>query len=534
MSTDYPVAIVGAGPVGLSVANLLGEHAVPCILLERDAQTSTHPRAQSIDDESMRTLQSYGCAKTFESLTVPAAGSIYADGTGRIFARVGPGAKDYGFEKRRFMLQHRLDKTLLDNLNSYACVDVRFSSTVISVQTKPDGATLTLESGEVIACRYLLACDGGQSLIRKSLGIDMQGRTYAQDWVVLDTLDDPDGEPISRFICDPARPTVSVASPNGGRRYEFMLLPGEDREEILCDDSIAALLRPYREFDAQHITRRAVYTFHARIADQLRRGPVFLLGDAAHLTPPFAGQGMNAGMRDAFNIAWKLALVVKSGGHERILDSYDAERRGPIWSMIQLAVAMGEFVMPASSEQVALTNSLMQALERFPEARDWLFQMRFKPKPKYDAGLFVNLHEQVLESSLVGSMVPQPHVVDAHGRDHLLDELLGTGFCILVQNDDAERAIGELDHPVWKALQVNTLRLCFDEPPARSTLPCARIRRADESLEKIHATYARPFRTHRDQILLIRPDRYAMAAVFPYQLQELEDKLHLMLFSPDK
>jgi len=516
-TTAYPVAIVGAGPVGLTVANLLGTYGVACVLIEQSPGTSTHPRAQTIDDESMRTLQAFGCAARFGELILPAAGSTYYDAQGEAFGQVGAGARNYGFFKRNYMLQQQLEALLVENLARHRAVTQRFGVRLDSFSLKDDRVALKLAGGETLHCRYLLACDGGQSPVRKALGIDMQGWTYDQDWIVLDAVDDPDTERVSRFICDPARPAVSIASPNGGRRYEFMLLPGEDRKDVLSDENLARVLAPFRPWDPTKITRRAVYTFHARIAERLRSGPVFLLGDAAHLTPPFAGQGMNAGIRDAANLAWKLAAVCRHGLPDALLDSYEAERRGPIRAMIQLAVAMGEFVMPVGEAQIALKASLLKSLERFPQARDWLFQMRFKPRPRYAAGVFVALDEQAVEASLVGEMLPQPLVIDASGRLLLLDESMGPGFCLLVQDDAGEAAVSNLDYPIWKVLAPRCLRLGFSArtAPANATLPFARIPAPGEINDAAaNLLIARPFRTHRDQVLLVRPDRYVAGACF--------------------
>ena len=226
-AAEFPVAIVGAGPVGLTAANLLGTYGVPCVLIEQSPGTSSHPRAQTIDDESMRTLQAIGCAERFQSLTLPALGSAYYDEHGEQLARIGPGPRNYGFSKRNYMLQQQLDALLKENLGEMESVTCRFGARLESFEADGEGVTLWISGGETLRCRYLLACDGGQSPIRKALGIEMRGWTYDQDWIVLDAVDDPDTEQISRFFCDPARPAVSIASPNGGRRYEFMLLPGE-------------------------------------------------------------------------------------------------------------------------------------------------------------------------------------------------------------------------------------------------------------------------------------------------------------------
>lgn len=513
----------------MTAAALLGQLGISTIVVERNPGVCLHPRAQTIDDESLRTLQAIGLADQLASSVEPAAGASYYDGDNHCFARVGPGPQNYGYAKRNYMLQQDLEQQLLARLRQFDCVAVVFNETIVEVSQDDSGVVAAAASGCFYEARYLLACDGGQSGIREALGIAMLGNTYEKDWIVLDTIDDPDSERISRFVCDPHRPQVSIYSPRGGRRYEFMLRDGETREQVLTDEFLADLLAPYREIDTSQITRRAVYRFHARISARLRDNRILLLGDAAHLSPPFAGQGMNAGIRDAHNVAWKIAGVLRHGFHTDVLDSYDNERRGPIWAMIQLAVAMGEFVMPVGDEQLALTQSLMSALSRFPEAHDWIFQMKFKPRPRYDQGLFIDLDKQAFEASLVGEMMPQPMVQDEHGGHVLLDTVIGNGYCLLAQDDAGEHCIASLHSGLWAALAPSRVRLL--QPAAvhsdvliDSALPRYMLQADDAS--------ARPLRTHRDQILLVRPDRYIAGAFFPADVYAFTAALFDLLTEP--
>lgn len=512
-TSHYSVAVVGAGPIGMTVAALLGHYGVDCVLLEKNAQICQHPRAQTIDDESLRTLQTLNLAEPFLATTREAEGSHYYNANGECFAKVGPGPRNFGYAKRNYMLQQKLDAILYAYLLQNEKVTVRLSSKVTDLAQDGSVVKLTVNDDEIITADYVLACDGGQSPIRNALGIELDGWTYRQDWIVLDALNDPDTEGVSRFFCNPSRPGVSIASPENGRRYEFMVMPGETVEQVLTDAFLTDLLKPYRPFDSDCITRRAVYTFHARIANSLRNDRVLLLGDAAHMTPPFAGQGMNAGVRDAHNVAWKIACVVNNGASASILDSYDDERRTPIWEMIQLAVAMGDFVMPVSAEQVSLTESMMVALERFPKVQDWLFQMKFKPQPRYDQGLFVNLSNQPLSASLVGEMLPQPPVTLANGQPGLLDDALGAGFSLIAQDDAGDRAVAKSQHSLWHQLQPHRIRLLPHEHEA-SPGACDVIRVKD-------SPWLKPLRTHRDQILLVRPDRYVAGACEADAIDEL-------------
>ncbi len=498
-----PILVVGAGPVGLAAANLLGQEGIGTLVLERNAQTVNHPRAIVLDDEGARTLQAFG-ADAYLADTIEGDGARYYDDAGECFGVVGAGPRTYGFAKRHFMYQPELERALVDNLARFPAADLRFGWEVTGIAPDAQGVTVSCRSPDgpvTIRCDWLLACDGGRSPVRERLGIGFAGSTYAQDWIVLDLSDDDDRANYTRFFCSTARPSVSVPAPRGGRRYEFMLHDGEAADEMLTDAALARLLTPHRSFEPAQVLRRAVYRFHARIADRLRSGRVLLLGDAAHLTPPFAGQGMNAGLRDAHNVAWKLAAVLRGFATEAILDSYDEERRDPAWSMIQLAVAMGQIVMPKGEEQAALRAMLLKMLEAFPGARDYFLQMKFKPKPRYASGLFVDIDAQPYPASLVGEMLPQPEVTAREGRCKL-DALLGSGFALIAQHAAGAETLRHLTHPLWRKLA--PARVYLNAAPGVEDASVI----AATPLDALH----QPLLAHRDQVLLVRPDRYVAGA----------------------
>mgnify|MGYP003627275559 CR=1 FL=1 len=508
--TECPVVIVGAGPAGLTTANLLGRYGVDCVVLERENQPMNLPRAIVLDDEGARTLQVFGLDKTYVSSAEPGDGSKYFDDDGNCFAETGKGPQNFGFPKRQFIFQPELEEALLSRLEEQTPGILHFSSDVVGVENKSDHALVSVQDAQgkqhVIKTQWVLACDGGRSPTRERLGIAMSGNTYEEDWIVVDTLNDPDQSRHSKFYCSGVRPTVSVPAPNGGRRYEFMLLAGETREQVLEASFLATLLKPFRKYDPSETLRKTVYTFHARIAERFREGRILLLGDAAHLTPPFAGQGMNAGLRDTHNVAWKIAAVVQGGAHPDILDSYELERREPVWDMIQIAVAMGSIVMPVSKEQVTFRNLLIRSLEPFPKVRNYLIEMRFKPKPRYLDGLFQNLSDPIFESSLVGDMIPQP-AVDNAGQRILLDGVLGDGFALIAQSTAAGEVLSQLDQTGFLGLPLTKVHL--------NTLGT----KHKTGVTPLDDVTTRPFLTHRDQILLVRPDRYCAAAYFPDTLE---------------
>lgn len=507
---EYPtrtsVVIVGAGPTGLTAANLLAVYGVDCVVLERESAPMDLPRAIVLDDEGMRTLQAFGLHEVYSKKSIPAVGSKYIADDETVFAETGAGPEDYGFPKRQYIYQPELEAVLRDRLQEQAPGTLRFSSEVVRFDNQRDGIAIRVRDASgrehTIEAEWLLACDGGRSAIREMLNIEMVGNTYSQDWIVLDTVDDPDNSRFSKFFCSNTRPMVSVPAPNSGRRYEFMLLPGETRQQVLQPEFLASLLKPHRPYDEAQILRKTVYTFHARMAEKLRDGRVLLMGDAAHLTPPFAGQGMNAGLRDAHNVTWKVASNLRGGVDARILDTYESERRKPAWDMIQLAVVMGDFVMPLSEEKIVFRNQLLAALRPFPAARDYLLQMRFKPKPRHYAGMYLNLDRPELNGSLVGEMIPQPEL-ELDGKRFPLDHLLGPSFALIAQDEKGAEALENLSVSEFFGLAL-----------AKVFLPSSAVKNGAA------INIAKPLRTHRDQILLVRPDRYCAAAFPPEALAD--------------
>ena len=489
LPAHVPVLVIGAGPTGLVTAHLLASYGVETLLVDALPLPQDIPRAVTIDDEALRALDACGQIEAVLPHLRPGKGARYFLEDQVPFAEVGPGPKEYGWPKRNCFHQPDLEHVLIDTLAEQPAVTFARGVRVAAIAQTTDLARVGLEtpSGRhELTASVVIAADGARSTVRSSLGIAMDGDTYPQDWIVLDLARDVDDEPVSKFHCDPARPWVSIPTTFGGRRYEFMLLPGECGEDMLKLDVLRKLLAPIRPLPEEDIMRAAIYTFHARVAERFGEGRIWLLGDAAHLTPPFAGQGMNAGIRDAHNIAWKAAMVARQEAPAAILSSYEAERKEPARAMVQLAVAMGEIIMAVGEEQLKIRDALFAGLQRFPEARDWLLQMKFKPKPKYDQGLFLDLHSpEQPPASLVGAMLPNPMVIGSDSKQARLDRQLGNWFV----------EIGEGTTMPWPA-----------DGPDRGAL--------------------RPLRAHRDQCVLVRPDRYVAAAGHdPEALQSEWEKL---------
>ena len=522
--TKNDVVIIGAGPVGLMTANLLGLYGLKVLLIERNDQPYNLPRAITLDDEGCRTLQAVGLSDVYLPDALPSRGSRYYGENGEPFAEVGPGPIEFGFPRRTQIFQPEFEKTLLDGLSRFDNVKIGYGFELISFKQDIDKVDLTISGPDkrpfTVIASYLIGSDGARSTVRKILGIKMIGDSYPEDWLIIDTINDPDTEPVSKFFCSSKQPYVSIPAPNAGRRYEFRALKQETSTDLLHIPNIQARLKPIRDIAPDDIIRVAIYTFEAKIADSWQANRAFLLGDAAHVTPPFAGQGMNAGLRDAHNLSWKLFLVCKGKSGPSLLQSYETERREPCWAMIQLAVAMGDIVMPKDHSDITFRTSLVKWMDRFPAAREFITHMKFKPPPRYTDGIFVNLDNQEFAGSLVGQMLPQIPVKYLNGTHVKLDKILGHGFTLIVQDESTLEFLHQIKHQLWSGLSCQIVAIGERLTAAPDNV--IRLQpKSDPTLKQL--------RSHRDQIILIRPDRYVAASFDQYNYKQVITKFRSLL-----
>ena len=513
LKPHYSVVAVGAGPTGLVLANILGVERVDTLLLERNARTVSEPRAVSIDDESLRTIQSVGLVDIVLGDIVQDYGSHYFSPSGRPFARVQPAVQEYGFPRRSAFRQPVLEAQLREGLRHYPHVEARFSHRLEQLEQDADGVTLQVlgpdGTPQTTRCDFLVACDGARSGVRERLGITMEGSTFSERWLIVDLLATPDRFRHTRVYCDPRRPAISLPGPKGTRRYEFMLRADERDEDLLGEEVIRKMIgeRSTGDRDLQ-IARKVVYAFHARIARRWQDNRIFLAGDAAHLSPPFAGQGMNSGVRDALNLGWKLASVVRGELGPGLLDSYQQERKPHAWALIEMAMRIGRFMMPTGAVQAFLMQNLMRLLSIFPPARDYVMQMKFKPRPRYGAG-FVVPDGASEADSLSGRLFLQPQVESPGGRRMPLDDALGRGFRLLVFGRlPGDPLPGVLLPPALGAERFFIVPQYYNFP---YPLPAGSERTMLRDCAGVIETVLRPF---APCAVLLRPDRY-VAAVIP-------------------
>ncbi len=435
---EFQVVIVGAGPTGLTLANILGVHGVRTLLVERNLATVGEPRAVSIDDETLRTMQSIGLIEAVRGRIVEGYGSHYYSAAGRSFAQVVPDAVEFGYPRRSAFRQPVLEAQLREGVARFPCVEMRFDTRVTGLEQNGDAVVVSTARPDgtrrEVRAQYVAACDGGRSGIREALGIAMSGSTYDEKWLIVDLVGSTDRFRHTRVFCDPQRPGLALPGPEGTRRYEFMMLPGEDPVRLLEEANVRTLLARYSAEDARlEIARKVIYHFHARMAERWRVGRIFLAGDAAHLTPPFAGQGMNSGVRDACNLGWKLAACVRGELGVAALDSYESERKPHAWALIRMAIRMGRVMMPRGTAQALLTQTALRALALYKPARDYVMQMKYKPKPHFATGFVTGSAGPALR----GRMFPQPPVERPDGTRVLLDTLLGRDFAVVEWDDGA-------------------------------------------------------------------------------------------------
>jgi len=377
-----PVVIVGAGPTGLTAAALLGQYGVECLVLDRWESIYPRPRAVHLDDEVYRILGRLGLGGQFAAISWRCLGLRLLDREMRVLAEFQRDAADgrHGFPQASMFDQPELEAILRAGLKRHETVTVR-GATEVTALTQDGGAVrvgfadpVTGRPDSVLA-RYVLGCDGANSLARACIGTGVKDLGFAQRWLVVDvaaTADIGQWEGVHQ-VCDPHRAATFMRVGETRYRWEFRLAPGETADQYADPARLHPLIRPWtKDIPAGEleVIRAAEYTFRAQIADRWRDRRVFLLGDAAHLTPPFIGQGMGTGMRDAMNLAWKLAGVLGGGLPERMLDSYQAERKPHALASIRLAKLTGALMTQGGEAGNLLRRLAAPRLHRVPGLRE--------------------------------------------------------------------------------------------------------------------------------------------------------------------
>lgn len=417
----FDIVIIGLGPVGATLANLLGLKGLSTLVLERESEAYHLPRAVHFDDEVMRVFQTIGLADAILPTTRLNPGMRFIDAQGALLMDW-PRPQEVsgqGWHASYRFHQPDLERILRDGLQRFASVTVRARCDAFAFEQDREGVTVRYEeltTGRLrqVRARYVVGCDGARSLVRRFIGSSMDDLGFHERWLVVDAvLRQPKPELGDHTIqyCNPARPATYVRGPGDRRRWEITVLPHEDSRTVVQPQTVWSLLAPWLAPDEADLERAAVYTFHSAVARQWRSGRLLLAGDAAHQTPPFMGQGMCSGIRDVANLAWKLEAVVQGQAGESLLDTYQSERGPDAHAYIEMAVRLGGLINTCGTE-AALNAAFRDA--------DGVVRIQSRV-PRLGPGIAAG------RSELAGSRFAQPRLGD--GR--LMDDAVGFGFALL-------------------------------------------------------------------------------------------------------
>ena len=529
---EFDLAIVGLGPVGAVAANLAGLAGFRTLVLERGDQPYLKPRAIVFDAEIMRIFASIGLADEIAAATRALEGSIYlgADRKPIRTFRARARAHELAWHPSNLFYQPDLERILRGGLSRFANVTVLREHEVTSVRQNDEGCTLrvTPQSGDSRAAfdvrtKFVLACDGASSTIRKSLDIALEDIGFEERWLVLDALTNgpmrwpathaiPDEVRDGRYslmVCDPVRPSTLIPGVGRHRRWEYMVMADEGDDDVVGDDWLRERLALWIDPANVEIIRAAVYRFRALIAQKWRDRNVFLVGDAAHQTPPFYGQGMCHGIRDAAQILWKLRLVMEGSAAPAALDSYQVERMPHVREIIAASVAAGAQVCKLDPAAAAARDVEFRRIEA--ERANAPVAMTDVVPP---------LRAGIVDTTTGGMRLPEFRYVAADGSLRRMDELLAGRFTIL--STQLSPALPDDIAARWHRLGGQDVALAPVDAPVTAT------RDHDSNV-------ARWLEQQRVQFVIVRPDRYVYAtAVDALSLGVALEKLCVQLGCTDR
>lgn len=483
-----PAVVIGAGPTGASAAIMLGQHNIQTLVLERWPEVYPLPRAVHFDDEVFRIFAAMDLEGEVSAISRPAPGMRLTDAQHRVLADLRREREIHGYPQANMFDQPDLERVLRNALDKYPSVEFRGGVEVFAVEQAPG-------IGGVMRVRYregdtehevwtdaVLGCDGANSMTRGVVGAKMEDFRFQQQWLVVDIattepLDVYDGV---QQVCDSNRAATFMPITPQRYRWEFRLKAGE-RPEDFTHDRVLELTRPWLEdVDLGKVTflRQACYTFRGVVADKWQRGRVFLLGDAAHQTPPFIGQGLCAGIRDAANLVWKLALVLDGMADDRILDTYEAERRPYARRVVKLAIVVGAAMTGGPAQFNSVRNGAIRAVTRLTGSEDEFVAALW---PTFSEGPLVHHGGR---GKRTGDVFAQPLI-----GGQRLDALIGLNWAIIYRGADRTAAFDAETRRFFESLGLSVVQ----------------VGAADTEAQALLDFY------HADAVL-IRPDRIVAAA----------------------
>ncbi|WP_454793048.1 bifunctional 3-(3-hydroxy-phenyl)propionate/3-hydroxycinnamic acid hydroxylase MhpA [Mycolicibacterium lutetiense] len=432
-----PVVVIGAGPTGVTAATLLAQYGIDCLVLDRWTQVYPQPRAVHLDDEIFRIVARLGIADEFAAISRPTLGLRLLDSSMHVLAefRRDTTLGRNGFPQANMFDQPEFEAVLRTNLARQSHAELRGDVEVTDVADDARGRVRVTyadrtDGGEhVVEADYVLGCDGANSIVRSRIGAHMEDLGFEQRWLVVDVATAADlgnWEGVDQ-VCDPDRAGTYMRIGATRYRWEFQLLDGETAADFATLDALGPLIRPWVHQVScaeLHLVRVTEYTFRAQLADHWHQGRIFLLGDAAHLTPPFVGQGMGAGLRDAMNLAWKLSGVLTGTLPSGVLETYEQERKPHARHMIRLALAVGRAMTAGGEFGNLIRRIVVPRLHWLPGLSSNLVDSE---TPALHRSALVR--KSGTPRQLAGKLCPNPVVAN----ETRLDSALGAGFAVITR-----------------------------------------------------------------------------------------------------
>lgn len=518
LTDRYDVLVVGFGPAGAVAAGMLGARGHSTLVVDRLTDIYDKPRAIAIDHEILRHFDNMGVADQVMPYVAPFTASQHFGAKGQLIRRIDMVPEPYplGYTPSMVFTQPPIEAVLRTHAESFGCVTVSLGIEMVHLDCREDEVIATLKdaSGETkkVAARYLIGCDGASSRVRELAGITLEDLVFDEPWLVIDVLVNDAGlaklPQTSAQFCDPARPASFIMGPKNHRRWEIMLLPGEDPRQMALPDTVWRLLSPWLTPEDGELWRAAAYRFHALVADDWVKGRVVIAGDAAHQQPPFIGQGMCQGLRDVSNLIWRLDRILKGQSDDSLLSSYTQERKRHVQTLTGRIKAIGQAICERDPDAAEARDARILA----EGGGQPLVITRQDIVPPIEVGLIA-----AEGTPARGLLFPQPAILE-NGKSRLLDQFTGPTWRLVLDGRRVTQAQGQA-----LATAIEGMTILAVAPEGADTVD-------DAALREKHSVLASWFERHGAIAALVRPDHYVFGAAanldaLRQQIQDLGARL---------